>query len=1098
MGPQPGVATAISDEAMVPCGKCGVRNRPNASFCLGCGTSLLARVAGCRLIRKIGSGGIGFVYSGISEETGEEVVVKLLLDEHQRQPSMVRLFEESARLQQSLQHPNIAPVISVGQQEGLSFIVQPYYRNGSLDQWFRQIDLQLVTRVFHDVCSAVQFAHTHGAIHGDIKPPNVLIGAKGQILLTDFMALSGLSQVMVSSGIRWATPMYLAPEMLVWNKLPDVKTDIYALGLLLFEIVRGYLPRQSDTRMALASAVIGELPLSLDPNYHWINDIISRSVNPDPSKRFASVAEVIEAISELPTRPEWPQYQPSYAKAWLQEDNGHSILEITEGTYSIGSDERCQVVVDDKNVASLHAEIEFRDDSFILRRVLNSEPLAVNHEPVRVVRVLHRGDQITVGNTQLRFVLPEREVTVVLANIRYLPIAWFGVSKEGKSEDPLAISEGTTCLVDQGPARIELQSVAEKLFLSATGPIEPVLVNQVPVSKIELSDRDVIRWMDTEWTVHFSVEEWMELIDGTLLRHGDVIEDLLVEIPRSCRAVAMRRYADQRTYLDISFSEARSSLRCNDIQRLRLFRLLWSDCKDTFARRIGVEVTAELVSLMREKLLVAQENTVGGLGSRHGPFIVFDLDILSVVHGLNLPNRIPLVLAQCAQFSPDDFPSLLRAVQFHVHSPHLAIIVFMDETSRVLLSNVVEQLGQHGINALALGREDMQRVLFSRDPRGSLRRMLLSKTDLSVISPFVVVGPVRRQLFFGREAEMGRIAANVSRASFALVAGRRYGKTSTLQRLHNERLSTKGYHTLLYDCSRIDPSQPLSACVVDDWKPGTPPNAPATLEDLLQWIPAVAIVLLLDEADRLVMIDRRSGWRTFSILRALANAGRCQVILGGERAVHEAILDPSTPLFNFVTRIPLGPLDFNAVEELITRPFQQMEIGFSDEKEVVRRCFEFTSGHPNIVQRLCARLVTALNHHNARQITLHDVDEVIADPKFQEEDFLQTYWSQASDLEQIITLLMAGDDKPVRFRTILDLLASEGLQPEPVVVKRALDRLVDLRAILRRLPSGYEFAIAAFPQVLASTATTEDLLPVLKSQYRQNPHETMESAKAYD
>lgn len=1081
-------------EALISCGKCGMRNRPTARFCRGCNATLEATIADNRLIKEIGRGGMGLVYSGVSEETGEDVVVKLLLSEHQQQPLMVKLFEESARLQQSLRHPNIAPITSVGRQGNISYIVQPFYNNGSLDQWFRQIDLSLAISVFRDVCAAVHFTHDHGAIHGDIKPSNVLIGEEGEVLLTDFMALSALMQVMMSSGIRWATPMYMAPEMLASNKPPDIRTDIYALGLLLFETIRGYLPRQSDTRMALAGAIRSELPLSLDPNYRWVNAIIDRAVNPDPTRRFASVAQVLEAIPEPPVRFEWPQYRSSSTAAWLQTDDGRVILEFSEQTYAIGKSSRCPLLVQGTNVADLHAEIEFRDGRFILRRINTSGPLVVNNEMVYVARVLHSGDRIRIEDTQFVFATPSnwRINTQQLLKIRVLPIAWLRATENGNPSGQLEVFDGTTPLVERGRVHIEVRSVAEKLMLSAVAPGDHVLVNQVPVKKIELSEGDVIQWAENQWTVHYAIDDWVDIIDSTLLRHGDVTEDQLSEIPQSCRAIALREYVNKRAFLDISFSEAQGTLRCNDIQRLRLFRLLWEDCDATFAKRIGVEITAELVHLIIEKLAIAQVNRGEDLGSRHGPCIAFELDISSVVHGINLPERIPLIFVQGGQFSSSDFPSLLRAARFHLPSPHLAIIVVIDEDIRVLLTDAIEQLRQHGINALTLGREDLQRILLSKDPRGSLRRMLLSKVDLATISPFVVVGPVRRQLFFGRETEMGRIVASAGKASFALVAGRRYGKTSTLQRLHNELLSTAGYHTLLYDCSRIDPAQPLSVCVVDDWKPGIPPNAPATLDDLLQWTSPVPMVLLLDEADRLVMIDRRSGWRTLSILRALANAGRCQVILGGERVVHEAILDPSTPLFNFVTRIPLGPLDFNAVEELITRPFRQMEIGFSDEKEVVRRCFEFTSGHPNIVQRLCARLVATLNLHNTRLITLDDVDEVIEDPKFQEEDFLQTYWSQASDLEQIITLLMAGADKPVRFGTILDLLASEGLQPEPVVVKKALDRLVDLRAILRRLPSGYEFAIAAFPQVLANTTTAEDLLPVLKSQYRQNPQEHME------
>ena len=118
-----------------------------------------------------------------------------------------------------------------------------------------------------------------------------------------------------------------------------------------------------------------------------------------------------------------------------------------------------------------------------------------------------------------------------------------------------------------------------------------------------------------------------------------------------------------------------------------------------------------------------------------------------------------------------------------------------------------------------------------------------------------------------------------------------------------------------------------------------------------------------------------------------------------------------------------------------------------------------------------------------------DVDAVIDDPRFQEEDFLGTYWERATPLEQIVSLLMAQKAKSYRLQAVLDLLAAQDLKPEPEVVKAALDRLVDLRSILKRSQAGYRFAVEAFPLVLANTTTAEDLLIVLKSRYLKNPME---------
>jgi hypothetical protein len=228
------------------------------------------------------------------------------------------------------------------------------------------------------------------------------------------------------------------------------------------------------------------------------------------------------------------------------------------------------------------------------------------------------------------------------------------------------------------------------------------------------------------------------------------------------------------------------------------------------------------------------------------------------------------------------------------------------------------------------------------------------------------------------------------------------------------------------------------------------------------------------------------------MLRAMTNTGRAQFVLSGERALRDAVDDPSSPLFNVTNEILLGPLDTDAATELILAPMRRLEIRLVDARAIALRIHKFASGHPNIIQRICQRLVNRLGEMDLRLLSLRDVDAVINHPEFQEKDFLETYWERATPLEQIVSLLMAQNPEPYRLQAVLDLLAKHGLYPEPEVTKAALDRLVDLRSILKRSQAGYEFAVMAFPEVIANTTTAEDLLIVLKSQYLKNPMELPE------
>jgi serine/threonine protein kinase len=1034
---------------------------------------------------------MGIAYRAIDVETQEEVVLKLLLANLQKQPLMVSLFEDSARAQQSLEHPNIAPILRTGREQGISFIVQPYYANGALDRWFRQIDLDIVVQAFYGVCRAVQFAHERGEIHGDIKSSNVLIGAEGQILLTDFMSSRALSQVLVSAGIRWGTPLYMAPEILISGKPPDVKADIYALGLLLFEAVTGYLPRQLDERVALASRIQAELPLALDPKYNWINDIIRKAVHPNPGQRFNSVQNIIAVVKQPEIEYQWPHYVPIYAPAWLEFEDDRPSKDVGEATYSIGSDEYCDITIRTPGVFDRHAEIDFRDGVFLIRRVNEDGKLYLNGEWIRVARVLHRGDQIRVGDSRIRFVASSRDITRQLTQIRSLPIAWLRVLEKGNEERQMEIIEDPVRIVDEENAYVEIQPIAGKLRLLISGFTDPVLVNQVPVDKTDLSEGDIIEWRNKRWNVHYAHDKWMEVIDRSLLKHGEVNEHYLLEIPSGCRLIAVREYAVERSYLDISFSADTGYLRCNDIQRLQLFRQLWADSRDTFDKRIGIEVAAELVELIKEKLSIS-EPPIGKpsdrLGSRYGGFMAFPLEISSLVQGLDLPQGIPLILAKYRHFSSDDFSNLLQAVKSSVPMPRLVMIIFLDDTTELLTLDAIEQLQQaHAIDVLALGREDVQRILFARDPRRSLRTGLLSNINLVEVSPFVITGPTYRRIFFGRERELREVTTNVGRASFALIGGRRFGKTSLLLRLHKDRLPTAGCRTLYYDCSTTPTYDAFLAAAIHDWRPEPPPDASTTFGELLRSPPADRpLVLLLDEADKLVPADRANGWPLFNTLRALANSGRAQVVLSGERTLRAALRDPKSPLFNFANEILLGPLDFRAVEELVTRPMKQLEIDLVNEKAIVDRIWTFTSGHPNVVQRLCHHLIERLNEQGTRSISLGDVNAVIEAPQFQEIDFLQTYWEAATPLEKIITLVLSQEARTYRLKEVRKLLSGQAhIQLGAAATKDALDRLADLRSILKRSQAGYAFAVEAFPRVLANTTTVEDLLEVLVEQYER-------------
>jgi signal transduction histidine kinase/CheY-like chemotaxis protein len=476
--------------------------------------------------------------------------------------------------------------------------------------------------------------------------------------------------------------------------------------------------------------------------------------------------------------------------------------------------------------------------------------------------------------------------------------------------------------------------------------------------------------------------------------------------------------------------------------------------------------------------------------------IALQMDIAPLSVGTRLPKSLPVIVSSTSVPDERYLLDLCDIIDQETRRAHrfALLISFSHPADLLALRQTLNQkLQARAYDVVTLGLEQLSEIVSARDPRADLRKKILQTVDISLVSTFVTTGPTPDDMFFGREPALRQIMQNAHDKSFAVIGGRRIGKTSMLSLLHRVRLPTAGFLSVYHDCARVLASSEFLSARIADWRPERPTNAPTTFNDLLQSPPANGpVVLLLDEADKLVPVDREAAWQLFGALRALTNSGQAQVILSGERALRAALKDPNSPLFNFGDEVLLGPLDFRAVEELVTRPMKQLEIELVEEDVVVQRIYQFTSGHPNVVQRLCRRLVERLNERGSRRITPEDVDTIVNEPRFQEEDFLNTFWERAAPLERILSLLMAQEDQPYRLPAILNLLDTQGLQPEPEAVKRALDSLVDLRSILKRGEEGYSFAVEAFPLVLAQRTTAQDLLIVLKSQYLKDPKELVE------
>jgi Tol biopolymer transport system component len=260
-----------------------------------------------RIERELGAGGMATVYLAQDLKHDREVAIKVLRPELAAVIGAERFLSE-IKTTANLQHPHILPLHDSGEADGFLFYVMPFVEGETLRNRInreKQLPVADAVRIGTEVASALDYAHRHNVIHRDIKPENILLH-DGRALVADFGIALAASKAggtrMTETGMSLGTPHYMSPEQAMGEREITARSDVYALGCVLYELLTGDPPFTGSTAQAIVARVVTETPRPMAPQRHTIPPHVEAAVltalEKLPADRFATAAEFAEALTD--------------------------------------------------------------------------------------------------------------------------------------------------------------------------------------------------------------------------------------------------------------------------------------------------------------------------------------------------------------------------------------------------------------------------------------------------------------------------------------------------------------------------------------------------------------------------------------------------------------------------------------------------------------------------------------------------------------------------------------------------------------------------------------------------------------------------------
>ncbi len=448
------------------CPKCHSGNPSDSKFCKECGTPLpfskpipshtktleipteeLIKgntIAGrYEIIEELGEGGMGRVFRVQDTKVNEEVALKLIKSEIASDKKTIERFKGELKTARKIRHKNVCGMYDLGEEKGLHFITMEYVSGEnlkSLIQKKKRLDAEKIISIAKQVCEGLSEAHRLGVVHRDLKPSNIMIDKEGNARIMDFgIAHSLKTKGITDEGVIVGTPDYMSPEQVVGRDV-DQRSDIYSLGVILYEMITGQVPFVGDTALSVAYQHTHEPPrdpraLNDQIDKH-VSDLVLKCLEKDKENRFQSAVEVLlalagetssislpgDVVSSIKAPDAYPNNLPIQSTSFIGREEdlvltknllSQAIVRLLTltGTGGIG---KTRLAL---HLAKMLSE-QFKDGIFFVPLAPITDPMLVTPTIAKTLDVHERGDQpilVTLGEF-----LQNRKMLLLLDNFEHV------------------------------------------------------------------------------------------------------------------------------------------------------------------------------------------------------------------------------------------------------------------------------------------------------------------------------------------------------------------------------------------------------------------------------------------------------------------------------------------------------------------------------------------------------------------------------------------------------------------------------------------------------------------------------------------------------